>query len=70
MFTGIIESVGRITAVDIRDGDARMQIEVDDGYLKDVALGDSVAVSGICLTVREQTATYMSPCGAPPMPEE
>lgn len=56
MFTGIIESVGRITAVDIRDGDARMQIEVDDGYLKGVALGDSVAVSGICLTVREQTA--------------
>jgi len=56
MFTGIIESRGRIVAVEPHGGDVRMLIEADDGYLADAALGDSVAVSGICLTVREKTA--------------
>lgn len=55
MFTGIIESQGRIVAVEPRGGDVRMLIESDDGYLAGIALGDSVAVSGICLTVREKT---------------
>ncbi|MGQ0503492.1 MAG: riboflavin synthase [Panacagrimonas sp.] len=57
MFTGIIESIGTISAVEPRGGDVRMRIDAADGYLADVALGDSVAVSGICLTVREKTAT-------------
>ena len=56
MFTGIIESVGRIVAVEARRGDVRMLIESDDGYLADAAPGDSVAVSGVCLTIREKTA--------------
>lgn len=54
MFTGIIESVGRISAIEARGGDVRMGIEASDAYLDLVALGDSVAVSGICLTVREK----------------
>lgn len=56
MFTGIIESLGLIAAVEPIAGDMRMRIEAADGYLADIALGDSVAVSGICLTVREKTA--------------
>jgi riboflavin synthase len=56
MFTGIIESVGSIAALEPQGGDVRLHIEAPDGYLSDVALGDSVAVSGICLTVRETTA--------------
>lgn len=55
MFTGIIESVGRVAQIESHGGDVRMQIEAADRYLADVALGDSVAVSGICLTVREKT---------------
>ena len=55
MFTGIIESIGRIVSIDPRGGDVRMHIEAQDGYLADTGLGDSVAVSGICLTVREKT---------------
>lgn len=57
MFTGIIESLGTVAAVEPQGGDVRMLIESAGGYLADVALGDSVAVSGICLTVREKTAT-------------
>ncbi|MCC2658628.1 MAG: riboflavin synthase [Panacagrimonas sp.] len=56
MFTGIIESVGRIVSIEPRGGDVRMHIEAQDAYLADTALGDSVAVGGICLTVREKTA--------------
>ena len=56
MFTGIIESVGRIVSIEPRGGDVRMHVEAQDAYLADTALGDSVAVSGICLTVREKTA--------------
>jgi riboflavin synthase len=56
MFTGIIESVGRIVSVEPRGGDVRLHVAAQDAYLSDVALGDSVAVSGICLTVREKTA--------------
>ncbi|MGQ0699227.1 MAG: riboflavin synthase [Panacagrimonas sp.] len=55
MFTGIIESLGFVSAIEPRGGDVRMSIESPDGYLLDVALGDSVAVSGICLTAREKT---------------
>lgn len=55
MFTGIIESIGTIARVEPRGGDVRLCVEASDGYLADVALGDSVAVSGICLTVREKT---------------
>ncbi|MGQ0529566.1 MAG: riboflavin synthase, partial [Panacagrimonas sp.] len=54
MFTGIIESVGSIRVIEARGGDVRMGIVAEDGYLDRVALGDSVAVSGICLTVREK----------------
>jgi riboflavin synthase len=50
MFTGIVESVGRITAIEAIGGDRRMRFESSDGYLKGIALGDSVACNGCCLT--------------------
>ena len=54
MFTGIIESLGNITQVTPHGEDLRMSIAASDGYLDDVQLGDSVAVSGICLTVQSR----------------
>lgn len=51
MFTGIVESLGRIESVQAVGGDSRMTFCSSDGYLDDVALGDSVAVNGVCLTV-------------------
>ncbi len=53
MFTGIVATVGRITQLAKR-GDA-MRVGIDAGSLdlSDVALGDSIAVSGPCLTVVE-----------------
>lgn len=50
MFTGIIQAVGRITALDPVGGDMRITIDAADLDLGDVKLGDSIAVNGVCLT--------------------
>jgi len=52
MFTGIIESQGRIVAVEPRGGDCRMRIAAPD-YLAGVRIGDSIATNGVCLTAIE-----------------
>lgn len=50
MFTGIIASVGRIESVARSEGGVRMRIDAGTLELGDVALGDSIAVNGVCLT--------------------
>lgn len=51
MFTGIIQALGRIEALNPRGGALRMTVAAGDLDLGDVALGDSIACSGPCLTV-------------------
>lgn len=53
MFTGIIQALGRITRIEPRGGDVRLHIETGSLDLSDVAPGDSIAVSGVCLTALE-----------------
>jgi riboflavin synthase len=53
MFTGLIEGVGQIAALESRGGDVRLRIAVGSLPFADVALGESIAVSGVCLTVIE-----------------
>ncbi len=53
MFTGIIQSVGRIAAIEGGGQDIRLRIETGKLPLASVALGDSIATSGVCLTVTE-----------------
>ena len=50
MFTGIIQAVGSIAAIEPKDGDTRLRINTGMLDLSDVRLGDSIAVSGVCLT--------------------
>ncbi|MBV8062629.1 MAG: riboflavin synthase [Nevskia sp.] len=50
MFTGIVEALGRIDAVEEIGGDRRMSIVSDGAYLEGVQSGDSIAVNGVCLT--------------------
>lgn len=50
MFTGIVQAVGRIAARETRGSDARLVIDAGSLDLGDVALGDSIAVAGVCLT--------------------
>ena len=53
MFTGIIQAVGRIADIDAGEQDIRLRIETGKLSLADVSLGDSIATSGVCLTVTE-----------------
>lgn len=50
MFTGIIQAVGRVAAVEPKEGDCRLSINSGKLPMTDVVRGDSVAVSGVCLT--------------------
>ena len=52
MFTGIVESVGRIQAVEDRETTRRFRLEAPE-VAPGLGLGDSVAVDGACLTVTE-----------------
>ena len=55
MFTGIIQSVGKIAALDTRGGDASVRISCGKLDMSEVNTGDSIAVSGVCLTVVEHS---------------
>ncbi len=50
MFTGIIEAIGEIARIEPRGADARFHIRTGKLDLSDVAIGDSIAVNGVCLT--------------------
>ena len=50
MFTGIIQAIGRVQSIRDRGGDMRLSIATNALDLSDVALGDSIAVNGVCLT--------------------
>lgn len=50
MFTGIIEAIGVIAAFEHSGGDARIYVRTGKLDLSDVHIGDSIAVSGVCLT--------------------
>jgi riboflavin synthase len=54
MFTGLIEATGTVRALDPVAGGQRLTIET--ALAADVALGDSIATSGVCLTVVSRDA--------------
>lgn len=49
MFTGLVESVGEV--IDSRHGAAGVRIRIATHLAPELALGDSLAVNGVCLTV-------------------
>lgn len=51
MFTGIIQAVGSVAAIEKRGGDVVLLLNTAELELGNVALGDSIAVNGVCLTV-------------------
>ncbi len=51
MFTGIVSAVGRIVSAKPLDEGVRLIVDAGALDLADVALGDSIAVNGVCLTV-------------------
>ncbi|WP_020207984.1 riboflavin synthase [Gilvimarinus chinensis] len=51
MFTGIVEAVGEVVEATPKSGDLSLRIRTGKLDLADVALGDSIATNGVCLTV-------------------
>jgi len=51
MFSGMIAAVGKVSAVTPAAGGVRLRIDAGGLGLGDVAIGDSIAVNGACLTV-------------------
>ena len=53
MFTGLVQAVGSLRDAQPRGGDLRLRIDVGALPMDGVQLGESIAVSGVCLTVVE-----------------
>ena len=53
MFTGLIQAVGRIAEIESGKQDIRLRIDTGKLPLEEVSLGDSIATSGVCLTVTD-----------------
>ena len=56
MFTGIVAAIGKISHIQPLEQGLRLTIDAPDLDLTDVALGDSIAHNGVCLTVIEISA--------------
>ena len=50
MFTGIIQSTGKIKSITPAGEDLKLNIQVGTLDMSDVKIGDSIAVNGVCLT--------------------
>jgi riboflavin synthase len=56
MFTGIVQSLGAVVRFDRSGPGARIVVDAGGLDLGDVAIGDSIAVNGCCLTVVSRDA--------------
>ncbi len=50
MFTGIVQGIGVVARTEPRGGDTRLVVDARGLDISDVAVGDSICVSGVCLT--------------------
>jgi len=57
MFSGIIQALGKISRIEKREGGVRLAVHAVRLGMDDVAIGDSIAVNGVCLTVVTKTTS-------------
>ena len=60
MFTGIVETIGVVTGTRRVGGDLRITVSAPGFADRESALGDSIAINGVCLTVIERQAEQFS----------
>jgi riboflavin synthase len=60
MFTGIVEELGAVAAIERQSDAIRLTVQATT-VLEDVALGDSISVNGCCLTVVSTASTSGGP---------
>ena len=57
MFTGIILTTGRITAMNDKGGDLELAVDAAGLDFERIAIGDSICVQGVCLTATRKQGT-------------
>ncbi len=55
MFTGIIRNLGQVKNIGRSDSSHELQV-VAEGFFDDSSIGDSVAVNGVCLTIKKHSS--------------
>jgi len=60
MFTGIVAATGKLVSRDSYDGDLRIRFEVPPELMVGCKIGDSISISGVCLTMLEPDADGFS----------
>jgi len=60
MFTGIVAATGKLQSREPRGGDLRIRFEVPSELMVDSKIGDSISISGVCLTMLEPDANGFS----------
>ena len=60
MFTGIVASTGTLQTRESHDGDLRIRFEVPAFLMEGCSVGDSISISGVCLTMLDPDATGFS----------
>jgi len=60
MFTGIVASTGTLQTRESHDGDLRIRFEVPAFLMDGCGVGDSISISGVCLTMLDPDATGFS----------
>lgn len=53
MFTGIVQGMGMIASIDDHDSLRTFEIEFPEGFCDGLAIGASVSIDGVCLTVTQ-----------------
>ena len=59
MFNGIIESIGKIKSLSQADGDIDLTVSYDESIFNDISNGDSIAINGICLTLKKYNSKFL-----------
>jgi len=60
MFTGIVAATGKLQSIESHDGDLRIRFDVPPALMAGSNIGDSISISGVCLTMLEPDATGFS----------
>lgn len=60
MFTGIVAATGKLLSRESYDGDMRIRFEVPPELMVGCKVGDSISISGVCLTMLEPDTTGFS----------
>lgn len=59
MFTGIIQAIGKVENIEEREGDVRLRVALGAMSDREFAVGESIAVNGVCLTAVEPANKFL-----------